>query len=314
MNRTLGLIIAAACALGAGYGLSLAQEDEAPPVPLTAANVQVTAFESLTVRAKENGTVGVTETLHKDGHVIVLVELDVDAPWSEELERVSVPGNDIVLVGAGDERHPPIGHMQWGTFSEYKPSVSLRRPSDWAEEEPEPDEFNAAFLVPAGEQNFTLVFGEHLSVPITAPAETVPEPHILDKMQIEIVSAELVDELQGSLSVGDDKVPTDVVNEAGPFLEVTFKLTPLTSNGSFEGVFFWHSDWFGVRFADGSHSHTVGEAFMGGLSRNVSHNTPFTGDGSDRATATFYFPAAEGADAFELLVLMRTAAEGSVAP
>ncbi|MHC4984858.1 MAG: hypothetical protein ACYTFO_01750 [Planctomycetota bacterium] len=313
MKRTIWLVVAAACAIGAGYGLSLAQEEEAPPVQLTAADVQVSAFDSLTVRPKESATVGATETLTKDGHVILLVSLMIDAPWSEELERVSVSGRDIALVGADDTQYPPFGYMQWGTFREFTPSVSLYRKSDW-ETEASPDEFNAAFLVPAEEASYTLVFGEHLSVPVTAPAQTVPEPHILDKMQIEILSAELVDELQSSLSVGEEKVPTDVVSQAGPFLKVTFKLVPLAPNGSYKTVFFWHSDWFGVRFADGAHSHTVGEEFMGGLSRNVSHNTPFTGDGSDSATATFYFPAAEGADAFELLVLMRTAAEGSVSP
>ena len=313
MKRTIGLMIATACALGLGYGLSVAQDDIATTIELTATNVQVAAFDSLTVRAKENAAVGVTETLRKDGHVILLVSLLIDAPWSEALERVSVPADDIALVGADDARYAPFGYVQWGTFREFAPSVGLYRRSDW-ETESEPEEFNAAFLIPAGEQSFTLDFGDgrYLSVPITAPAETAAEPHIVDKMQVEIVSAELVDELRGSVDVGEDKVPTDVVSETGTFLKVTFDLTPLASNGSFEGVFFWHSNWFGVRFADGSHSHTVGEIFMGGLSRNVSHNTPFTGDGSDVATATFYFPAPPEADAFELLVLMRPAAEGAV--
>ena len=313
MKRTIWLVVAAACALGAGYGLSLAQDEEAPAVQLATADVEVLAFDSLTVRGKENSAAGVTETLTKDGYVILLVSLMIDAPWSEELERVSVSGSDIALVGADKARYSPFGYMQWGTFRGFTPSVSLHRRSDW-ETEPEPEDFNAAFLVPAGEADYTLVFGEHLSVPVTAPAETVPELHILDKLRIEILSAELVDELQGSMDVGEEDIPTDVVSEAGPFLKVTFKLMPLAPNGSFDTIFFWHSDWFGVRFADGTHSHTVGEEFMGGLSRNVSHNTPFTGDGSDSDTATFYFPAAEGGDAFDLLVLMRPAAEGSVAP
>jgi len=299
--------------LGLGYGLTHAQDDEAPPVQLTATDVAVAAFDSLTVRAQANGVVGVTETLTKDGYVILLVSMMVDAPWSEELERVSVSGNDITLIGADDTEYAPFGYMQWGTFREFSPSLSLYRRSDW-ETEPEPKEFNAVFLVPAGQADYTLVFGEHLSVPVTAPAETVPEPHILDKLRIEILSAELVDELQSSIDVGEEDVPTTVVSQAGPFLKVTFKLIPSAPNGGFDTIFFWHSDWFGVRYADGSHSHTVGEEFMGGLSRNVSHNTPFTGDGSDSATATFYFPAAEDADAFELLVLMRPAAEGSASP
>ena len=310
MKRTIWLVLAAGCALGVGYGLSLAQEADAP-VQLTAQNVEVTAFDSLTIRAEENSAVGVTETLRQDGHVILHVDLAVEVPWSEELERVSVPGSDVVLVGADDQRHPPVGHFKWGTFSEFDPSLSAYRPRDWAEQ-PEPEPFNAAFLVPAGERDFTLVVGEHLSVPITAPAERSPEPHILDKMRIEIVSASLVDELQGSIDIGEDEVPTDVISEAGPFLKVTFTLTPLAANGSFHGVFFWHSDWFGVRFADGSHSHTIGEEFMDGLSRNVSHNTPRAGDGWETRTPTFYFPAPAGTDAFTLLVLMRDAAEGAV--
>ena len=313
MTRTIGLVIVAACALGIGYGLSFAQDDEAPPVQLTATDVEAVAFDSLTVRAQQNAVVGATETLAKDGQVILLVSLMIDAPWSEELERVSVSGSDIALVGADETRYSPFGFMQWGTFREFTPSLSMYRRSDW-ETEPEPEEFNAAFLVPAGEASYTLVFGEHLSVPVTSPVETIPEPHLVDKMRVEILSAELVDEVQGSMDVGDDEVSTDVASQAGPFLKVTFKLIPLAPNGSFDTVFFWHSDWFGVRYADGSHSHSVGEEFMGGLSRNVSHNPAFTGDGSDSDTATFYFPAAEGANAFELLVLMRTAAEGSVAP
>ena len=312
MNRTILLVLTAACAVGLGYGLSAAQDDP-PPVQLSAENVKATAFESITVRAKENGVAGVTETLRKEGHVILLVELDVDAPWSEKLDRVSVSGKDIVLFGEDDQSIPAIGHMKWGTFSEFRPNLSLRRPKKWPEEV-EPKTFNAAFLVPADTQSFTLKFGEHLSVPITAPAETVDEPHIADKMQIEIVSAKLVDELHGSMDIGEDKTPTNVVSEAGPFLEVTFKLTPLAANGSFETIFFWHSDWFGVRFADGSYSHTVGERHMGKLSRNVSHNTPLDDDGSRSATATFYFPAPADAQTFKLLALMREIAEGTVAP
>ena len=312
MKRTILLVLTAACAVGLGYGLAAAQDDP-PPIQLSAKDVSVTAFESITVRAKENSTVGVTETLRKDGHVILLVELDVDAPWSEELERLSVSGKDIVLVGEDDQSHAPIGHMQWGTFSEFTPSLSLRRPKKWPEQL-DPKAFNAAFLVPAEARNFTLQFGGHLSVPVTAPTETSDEPHVADKMQVEIISAKLVDELHGSMDIGKEKIPTDLVSEAGPFLEVTFKLTPLAANGSFENIFFWHSDWFGVRFADGSHSHTTGEVFMGKLSRNVSHNTPLTGDGWQPATAIFYFPASADAQPFTLLALMGEIAEGTVTP
>jgi hypothetical protein len=132
-------------------------------------------------------------------------------------------------------------------------------------------------------------------------------------MSVKVTSAKLVDTLQSTLRVGKDKVPTRIVNPGGKFLEVTFDLTPNDSNGSFTDKFYWNTGWFGVRYNGKFHSHTIGEAFAKGISRNVSHNTDILNGQGKTDTATFYFPVTPDAKTFELLCLMREVAKGTVA-
>lgn len=293
--------------------VSLAANDETP-VQLTATNVRVTSLSSVTVDSLDNSRIGVVETLRKPGHVILLVEMDVKVAWTEKTGPLSI--RNIVLIGKDGESLPAIGKFVSGIFYGYIPSLHILRHHKWPEENPT-KALNAAFLVPGGSGPFTLKTDQDLSVPIVVPTRTAQEPHISSKMSVKVTSAKLVDTLPLRLAfrVGKDKAKTstEIVNPGGQFLEVTFDLTPNDSNGSITDIFYWNTNWFGIRYNGKFHSHTVGAAWMKGLRRGVAHNTRILNGQGDTDTATLYFPVTSDAKTFDLLCLMREVANGTVA-
>ena len=291
---------------------SLAAKDD-NPTQLTATNVRVTSLSSVTVDSLGNSKIGVVETFSKPGHVILLVEMDVKAAWTEKTRGVSI--RNIVLIGKDGESLPAFGTFQFGIFNDGNPSLYVRRSNKWPGENP-PTALNIAFLLPGGSGPFTLTTlkaDQGLSVPIVVPTKTAHESHISNKMSVKVTSAKLIDTLQSTFRIGKDKASTEIVNPGGQFLEVIFDLTPNDSNGSITDIFYWNTSWFGVRYNGKFHSHTIGEAWVKGISRNVSHNTGILNGQGDTATTTFYFPVTPDAKTFELLCLMREVAKGAVA-
>ncbi len=286
--------------------------DSSSDISLQAENVQLLAFDSVSIDARENSRLGIIETFSKPGHIILLAEMELKTIWTEETSRLSIPSNEIKLVDSDENEMPAIGHYRNGIFQSTASSIMLRRDNQWPDTNPTVD-YNVAYLVPIGSGPFTLNIGSHLSLPVQVPENISKEPHITDKMSVTITSAKLVDHVQSQFTIRrGDNSPTEVSSPGNVFLEVTFEVTPNDYNGSFRDRFFWLTDWFGIRYNGDSYSHTIGEAFMGGLSKNVSHNTRFHNDVWQTGKGTFYFPVSPDISTFKLLCLMHEVAQGTI--
>ena len=283
----------------------------------SAANAQTPAFtiEKVTVSPYNKLLVynvpGVQEFLETEGTTFVAVEVDINAPWSEEVKDLKVDYKEIKLVSPEGYEIPMMGFFdRYGMFKLSTNSLSAYRPTNW-QEDPYVVKYNAMFPVPAGQSKFTFKMGD-VSAEIEVPAEMQAVPNPAKTVNIEIKSAKLMDDIKSEYRVGDNQYETVTHNPDGVFLEVVINLTPTMPNGDKPDHFYWNTYWMYL-VHEGSLIRPVGERFMGKLSDNVSNNLNKSKEGEwSSKEYTLYYAVPASIKDFSLVYVMATVASGSV--
>ncbi len=233
---------AALVTLQAGGALAQAQE----PWPFV--SLEIMRYDSL-INTEED--VGLPccfpHVVSNPDQVLLHISAEIDVPWSEDMDRVSVSYTDLTLTIDGlEEPITMIGFLErYGVFETGTRSLSASRPRDWPDHEAEDDEhvfMEHIWSVPADATTATLTFGELYAVEIDIPQDASQPLMPGDTADFEVTGITPVDGIVTAHSYYRQPVAGTVNPSAGQMVRVDFNITPLMYNSigsSYEGFSFY---------------------------------------------------------------------------
>ena len=286
------------------------------PLPqLTIKNISAQAFSELPVN-REAAATGMRVALKHAGKVLVSVDAEIVAEWTEGIKNASIRDKDIKLVLDGGEEVPMTGYFE--RFADFRVSTNSfydYRRDDW-KEKPRPNFYNAVFAVPQGTTSAEFKLGP-ATAKVAIPGQVLPPPDPASLVTLKVAGTKFVNEIRNTHSVSGIKPkPATIVRPAhGRLLEIKVQLTPTRSNGTTPSHFFWLTNWLSLVTGDGHFAPMLGEMFMDHLNDYVSHNLNKGSDGGwSTSEVTLYFLVPEGTTAYTLSFLGAPMVKGELQP
>lgn len=281
---------------------------DAPLPELKVESVTTTMYDELFITT---ALAGMRHSSRQEGIVFLAVHAVLLPQWTEDINRLRIKAEDILLIAADGTAFPMIGYFKYiGQIELSTNALSVYRDNDW-QEEPQKVYYNAMFAVPAATQNYQLQLGP-LTIAVEKPANAEQWPDHSSTLQVEILSSRIVDEVKSIHKVGTEQLETTVSNPHGGLLEVTVKITPLTPPiGNYDAYsnFFWHAPWFWVFCDTGYYTQAVGEHDDGTLKDAVMYTHHYSNDAWSFIEATLYFAVPKDIASFTLIYVTSPVAE-----
>jgi hypothetical protein len=298
-------------------------DEPAPPGPteVKIEKVTVTAYDGLRYKRSYANDSQVIEVFRKEGHVFLAVQTDVSIQWGEPTS-LSVPKDEVVLTDERGQTHMPLGRESEGQYS-FGGAFDARQP--YSSQEPVKStavSHSAVFLVPRDTKPVAFKLGTIGTAEISMPDEvqpppppTFPPPHLPGtNARFEVLDARLIDQLPGSVTLGDEKHATSITSLRGKILQIDFRMTPLRHTSERDGMryFGWNTPDIGLLDSDGQYVPTIGEKFVGGVANKVGHSQDFWQGKWRVGEFSFLFAVPPDTESFTLTYQMTPVAEGKV--
>jgi hypothetical protein len=274
-----------------------AMAQDKPMPELKAEDFTVTAYEELFLKE----VAGVFDSLRQEGTIFLALNMLILPQWTEQAKTLEIKDKDIKLVAPDGKEFPMIGYFdRLGQFKLTTKSLYVSRSSNW-QESPQKAYYNVGFAVPKDGQKYQFKLGS-LTMDIEKPAQIEKTIDHGKTISVEILSSRLVDEVQNTYKVGEQKFETTATIPYGKFLEVKIKLTPVIGNID-PTHFFWYTPWFWALCDNGTYTPILAEHFMGNFSTGVSHNLSYSNNKWNSSEATLYFSVPENTKSLTLIYI-----------
>ena len=259
--RSLALSAAIATLAGAAAAESV--------TGLTPIEVRTLAYEEMVSwTERDMRPAGVQEVARVEGMIFLDVRGIFDVPWSDDLSRVSISSNDILLILPDGTEIEPFGNYEyWGMMHLNPRGASLSRPRDFPDED-EDLYWQGLFLVPEGTTSATLRLPNDDGMPgfegeVTVPTKISQEVQAAVLAEFSVTDADLYRSL--ATVDGRDSTRVTMTMSAPPgqvFADLEVEVAALAAN-EFEqdGRFYWHTYDFRLVGLDGTTFHSIGERF-----------------------------------------------------
>ncbi len=291
---------ASATVLALALALSLPAAPVLAQSPLTPVSISVTRYDTLPQLQPDHGMACCALPMLESGpgQDFYYIDLDFNVAWSDDLDRVSISGRDILLhfEGGDEDGLRAFGRINYLPMVELSGgSISARRPRDW------PDETAQAFLnnlwmVPDGVTQATLTVGEEgeqfaIILNLDIPVSEMMSP--LETVEVTLNGLSIDEAMSRDRRLTGGELAITMTPTMGQLLRLDATLRPLmntkTDSDQGENRFFFYNNYISLVGPDGIPLAPLGQDLSGSLQNDYSNSISWDDEEANGSDRGLYF-------------------------